>query len=208
MSVSGWLTALTLSLRWWWLWQWSWLTSRWECNSDDDIDKDENDNENTEDNGNFHDMKYDNDGDDKNVDKGGNVNELWWWKWYYDDDDDDIEDDDDDDNGNDKNVDVTPRRCTHPWHRIKHHNIWLLGNWHTYHETDDDDDDEFCFVLQQMKILLATFFGTPCTYLKTVFSAPCQNFFLLKSSLGASLPYKDKKRKVVFAGNSELPNKI
>ena len=60
------------------------------------------------------------------------MNELWWWKWYYDDDEDDIEDDDDDDNGNDKNVDVTPRRCTHPWRRIKHHNIWLLGNWHTY----------------------------------------------------------------------------
>ena len=39
-----------------------------ECNSDDDIDEDENDNENAEDNGNFHDMKYDNDGDDKNVD--------------------------------------------------------------------------------------------------------------------------------------------
>ena len=49
-----------------------------------------------------------------------------------DDDEDDINYDDDDYNGNDKNVDVTPRRCTHPWRRIKHHNIWLLGNWHTY----------------------------------------------------------------------------
>ena len=156
-------------------------------------------------------MKYDNDGDDKNVDKGGNVNELWWWKWYYDDDEDDIEDDDDDDNGNDKNVDVTPRRCTHPWRRIKHHNIWLLGNWHTYLPWDRWWRwwwILFCFTANENSIGYF-FLGHPVLTWRQ-FSVPrVKNSFLLKkSSLGASLPYKDKKRQVVFAGNSELPNKI